>query len=448
MTTPSRPEVCPGGVPRPLVPRGPPGSVKWCSMACSRCRSACSRNGPRTTRSAATRRSSRSASRAWASRWVNAALESRTELAKLPPNMRRPGAVPARARAAIHGRSMSDGKRVLQRVARADRFVQGRLLVDLRAAGGAGGRSTASKVRISDDVRNRDKPFVRDRERRNWCPGRCWWSTSTRPRRHLAAMNPHDHPRCCRGRPPPRAPARSRLRRRPSYELPAVPTPRRSLARGWLVAGAGRAGGLGAVLDPAGAGAHAGRERLAAGRGLLPRRAGGARGPVGAGLVRRHRRAAVEPEPARARASACERLPLWLCGAGGLMALAAFVDPGEAVMANYIPMLDSAGVPRRASLFGLGTLVLVVQGLWRPVPSACSSTAPGACASACMPASWRPRWRCWHSLVAGGGADRALGQGLLRDPLLGRRPRAAVHLDAADAGGWLVLASASAPACR
>jgi cytochrome c oxidase subunit 1 len=35
-------------------------------------------------------------------------------------------------------------------------------------------------------------------------------------------------------------------------------------------------------------------------------------------------------------------------------------------------------------------------------------------------------------------------QGLLRDPLLGRRPRAAVHLDAADAGGLAVAGQASA----
>ena len=37
-------------------------------------------------------------------------------------------------------------------------------------------------------------------------------------------------------------------------------------------------------------------------------------------------------------------------------------------------------------------------------------------------------------LVARGGADRAAGRGLLRDPVLGRWPRAAVHVDAADAG--------------
>ncbi|HPP97532.1 MAG TPA: cbb3-type cytochrome c oxidase subunit I, partial [Ottowia sp.] len=63
------------------------------------------------------------------------------------------------------------------------------------------------------------------------------------------------------------------------------------------------------------------------------------------------------------------RAPLWLCGAGALgMALAAFFDPGEAVMANYIPMLDSAGFRAALWVFAAGALWLVLLAMARPVP--------------------------------------------------------------------------------
>jgi heme/copper-type cytochrome/quinol oxidase subunit 1 len=50
------------------------------------------------------------------------------------------------------------------------------------------------------------------------------------------------------------------------------------------------------------------------------------------------------------------------------MALAAFVDPGPAVMANYIPMLDSRSYRAAVALFGIGTLLLVAQALARAEP--------------------------------------------------------------------------------
>ena len=63
------------------------------------------------------------------------------------------------------------------------------------------------------------------------------------------------------------------------------------------------------------------------------------------------------------------RLPLVLCGLGAFgMALAAFVDPGEAVMANYIPMLDSATFRAALWVFAAGALVLVVLTMGRAAP--------------------------------------------------------------------------------
>jgi len=74
--------------------------------------------------------------------------------------------------------------------------------------------------------------------------------------------------------------------------------------------------------------------------------------------------------PARTRATAAlTRLPLVLCGLGALgMALAAFVDPGQAVMANYIPMLDSVTFRGAVGVFGVGALLLVLQSLVRALP--------------------------------------------------------------------------------
>lgn len=58
-----------------------------------------------------------------------------------------------------------------------------------------------------------------------------------------------------------------------------------------------------------------------------------------------------------------------LAAVGALgMALAAFVDPGAPVMANYIPMLDSGGFRAAVGVFGIGALLLVLQALARPSP--------------------------------------------------------------------------------
>jgi len=55
---------------------------------------------------------------------------------------------------------------------------------------------------------------------------------------------------------------------------------------------------------------------------------------------------------------------LGLCGAGALgMSIAPFVGSGEAVMANYIPMLDGAPFAAALAVFGAGMLLLVLRGL-------------------------------------------------------------------------------------
>jgi len=84
--------------------------------------------------------------------------------------------------------------------------------------------------------------------------------------------------------------------------------------------------------------------------------------------------------PARSRAGAAlARLPLVLCGAGAAgMALAAFVDPGQPVMANYIPMLDSATFRAAVGVFGVGALLLVLQGLVRAAPVGAAVDGAGA----------------------------------------------------------------------
>ncbi|MBK9134714.1 MAG: cbb3-type cytochrome c oxidase subunit I [Betaproteobacteria bacterium] len=56
-----------------------------------------------------------------------------------------------------------------------------------------------------------------------------------------------------------------------------------------------------------------------------------------------------------------------LCAAGAAgMAIAAFVDAPAPVMANYIPMLDSATFKAALVVFGLGGVLLVAQALARP----------------------------------------------------------------------------------
>ncbi|MDO9165381.1 MAG: cbb3-type cytochrome c oxidase subunit I [Rhodoferax sp.] len=58
-------------------------------------------------------------------------------------------------------------------------------------------------------------------------------------------------------------------------------------------------------------------------------------------------------------------LALGLAGAGtSIMALAAFVAPGEPIMANYIPVLDSRIFIFGLLVFGVGVAVLVLRGLF------------------------------------------------------------------------------------
>jgi hypothetical protein len=86
----------------------------------------------------------------------------------------------------------------------------------------------------------------------------------------------------------------------------------------------------------------------------------------------------INQGPARTRMQrALPVLALGLLSAGAVgMALAAFVDPGTAVMANYIPMLDSATFRTAVAIFGIGTLVLTLAGLAyaRPVGPALDGT--------------------------------------------------------------------------
>jgi heme/copper-type cytochrome/quinol oxidase subunit 1 len=76
----------------------------------------------------------------------------------------------------------------------------------------------------------------------------------------------------------------------------------------------------------------------------------------------------LNQRPARSRAG---RAAAWIAfalaatGAAG-MAVSAFVDPGTPIMANYIPMLDSATFRAAVAEFGLGALLLVGLGLLRP----------------------------------------------------------------------------------
>jgi cytochrome c oxidase subunit I len=67
------------------------------------------------------------------------------------------------------------------------------------------------------------------------------------------------------------------------------------------------------------------------------------------------------------RAGAAAWLAHALMSAGALgMALAAFVDPGVPVMANYVPVLDSVTFRAALSVFGAGALLLVGLALARP----------------------------------------------------------------------------------
>ena len=66
-----------------------------------------------------------------------------------------------------------------------------------------------------------------------------------------------------------------------------------------------------------------------------------------------------------ARATAGSWVALGLCAAGALlMSLAAFVNPGEAIMANYIPVLSSPLFHAGLVIFGAGAALQVLRCLW------------------------------------------------------------------------------------
>ena len=66
---------------------------------------------------------------------------------------------------------------------------------------------------------------------------------------------------------------------------------------------------------------------------------------------------------ASARAAIWSWVALGLCSAGALlMSAAAFVSPGTPIMANYIPVLDSALFHAGLVIFGLGAAVQVQIG--------------------------------------------------------------------------------------
>jgi cytochrome c oxidase subunit I len=72
-------------------------------------------------------------------------------------------------------------------------------------------------------------------------------------------------------------------------------------------------------------------------------------------------------------------LSLALCALGAIgMAAAAFVDPGSAVMANYIPMLGSATFRAALSIFGAGALLLVLRSLAQAAPVGIALDGTGA----------------------------------------------------------------------
>lgn len=63
------------------------------------------------------------------------------------------------------------------------------------------------------------------------------------------------------------------------------------------------------------------------------------------------------------------RLAWGLCTAGALlMALTPFIDSGQAIMANYIPMIDSPTFRAALLVFGAGSLLLVLQTMSWNVP--------------------------------------------------------------------------------
>jgi cytochrome c oxidase subunit I len=71
----------------------------------------------------------------------------------------------------------------------------------------------------------------------------------------------------------------------------------------------------------------------------------------------------------RARAETVGWVALALAGAGAaLMSLAAFVQPGTPIMANYIPVLEGRLFMAGLVIFAAGALLLVARSLWAAAP--------------------------------------------------------------------------------
>jgi len=79
------------------------------------------------------------------------------------------------------------------------------------------------------------------------------------------------------------------------------------------------------------------------------------------------------------RPAILEQAAIALCSLGALgMALAAFIDPGTPVMANYIPVLDSPSFLVALALLGAGAVLLVLRGLVRARPVGLAVDGTGA----------------------------------------------------------------------
>ncbi|MBM5811425.1 MAG: cytochrome C oxidase subunit I [Gammaproteobacteria bacterium] len=98
---------------------------------------------------------------------------------------------------------------------------------------------------------------------------------------------------------------------------------------------------------------------------------------------------------------------LALAAAGVLLIVAAPFRPGEAVMSNYVPVLDNGAFLGGLALFGGGIVLLAARTLVRPAPLAAELTPAGALrfgvltsAVALVLAAAALAWS-WHALPAG-----------------------------------------------
>ncbi len=120
---------------------------------------------------------------------------------------------------------------------------------------------------------------------------------------------------------------------------------------------------------------------------------------------------------------------LGLCVAGAaIMSLAPFFGTGEALMVNYIPVLDDPGFIAGLLVFGAGAALLVLRSLIAAPKIGVTLDGSGALrfglnASVVATAI---------ALLAFGWSFAVMPDGLIgkfRNPVLGRRARAAVHMD-------------------